>query len=294
MLNITEPNQEVISFRNRLEPGTPYAIKRSKTRYSTSDVSSLSTTGSLVDLENPLIDPSYNVRGNYTAYVTNTLVSIIQIKKALKNHPSFKSEIEQVENTDLNQSQNKKLLVLDLDETLVHADFEGIFLNHDVVLSFNSDGSTYTVGVFLRPGLHDFLQILKEKFDICIYTASSPVYADAIIDYLDPDKKIITKRLYRDDCININGTLFIKDISLLSKDYQMKDIVIVDNSLYSFMNHISNGILINSFYYDKSDLELYSVMNYLIDHVAKNDDVRDVNDQFFNFKQIMEEIEKEL
>lgn len=245
-------------------------------------------------MENPLIDPSYNVRGNYTAYVTNTLVSIIQIKKALRNHPSFKTEIEQIENTDVNQSQNKKLLVLDLDETLVHADFEGIFLNHDVVLSFSSEGSTYTVGVFLRPGLHDFLQILKEKFDICIYTASSPAYADAIIDYLDPDKKIITRRLYRDDCININGTLFIKDISLLSKEYQMKDIVIVDNSLYSFMNHISNGILINSFYYDKSDLELYSVMNYLIDHVAKNDDVRDVNDQFFNFKQIMEEIEKEL
>ena len=74
----------------------------------------------------------------------------------------------------------------------------------------------------------------------------------------------------------------------------MKDIVIVDNSMYSFMNNISNGILINSFYYNKSDLELYSVMNYLIDLVAKADDVREVNASTFNFTQIMEEIEKEI
>ena len=74
----------------------------------------------------------------------------------------------------------------------------------------------------------------------------------------------------------------------------MKDIVIVDNSMYSFMNNLSNGVLINSFYYNKSDLELYSVMNYLIDLVAKTDDVREVNASTFNFTQIMEEIEKEI
>ena len=202
----------------------------------------------------------------------------------------FKSEQELEEQIP----SSKKLLVLDLDETLVHADFEGIFLNYDTVISFTCDGCSHSVGVFLRPGVNDFLQILKEQFDICIYTASSSQYADAVIDYLDPEKKIVTKRLYRDDCINIGNKLFIKDLSIFAKEYIMKDIVIVDNSMYSFMNNLSNGILISSFYYNKSDLELYSVMNYLIDLVAKTDDVREVNASTFNFTQIMEEIEKEI
>ena len=53
---------------------------------------------------------------------------------------------------------------------------------------------------------------------------------------------------YRKNCININGQIYIKDLSIFDN---LEKIVIVDNSLYSFMFRLSDGILINSFYDDK-------------------------------------------
>ena len=58
---------------------------------------------------------------------------------------------------------------------------------------------------------------------------------------------------YRENCININGQLYIKDLSIINN---LNTSVIVDNSLYSFMFRLSDGILINSFYDDKLDIEL--------------------------------------
>ena len=116
-------------------------------------------------------------------------------------------------------------------------------------------------------------------------------YCNAIINIIDPDKNIFKDILFRNDCININNQIFIKDISIFDK---IENVIIVDNSLYSFMNQISNGILINSFYGDKSDMELLNVMNYLIGFLSTAEDVRKINEHFFNFKSIMKEIEKNL
>jgi hypothetical protein len=60
--------------------------------------------------------------------------------------------------------------------------------------------------------------------------------------------------------------------------------------MYSFTNQLSNGILINSFYYDKNDSDLYSVMGYLLTYIAPADDVRKINEMFFNFNEILKQL----
>ena len=245
---------------------------------------------------NHIVDSSFNYAGNYENYVTNVLTSIIKLKNEIKDKENTEKK-EEINNEilknkikNLLNNSNKQILLLDLDETLIHADFEGIFKNlnnYDTIINFNDNKSNYSIGIFLRPGIYDFLNILKEKFDIFIYTASTKEYADSIIKFLDPQNQIFKMTFYRENCININGQIFIKDLSLFEN---LDKIVIVDNSLYSFMEHLSNGILINSFYGDKSDIELYSVLNYLISFVCNCDDIRQMNEQFFNFKGIMNEI----
>ena len=86
---------------------------------------------------------------------------------------------------------------------------------------------------------------------------------------------------YRENCININGQLYIKDLSIINN---LNTSVIVDNSLYSFMFRLSDGILINSFYDDKLDIELNYSLNYLISFVSNYDNIRTLNEQFFIFK----------
>ena len=60
--------------------------------------------------------------------------------------------------------------------------------------------------------------------------------------------------------------------------------------MYSFAAQLSNGILINSFYNDKNDTELYNVMAYLINYILPEEDIRKVNEQFFNFQQIKNDL----
>ena len=60
--------------------------------------------------------------------------------------------------------------------------------------------------------------------------------------------------------------------------------------MYSFAPQLNNGVLINSFIYDKDDNELSNVLSYLLNYILPAEDVRKVNEQFFGFKKIVDEM----
>ena len=53
------------------------------------------------------------------------------------------------------------------------------------------------------------------------------------------------------------------------RNRQLKDIILVDNAVYSFGFQLSNGIPILPFYYDKEDRELVQLVTYLRNHLIK-------------------------
>ena len=108
---------------------------------------------------------------------------------------------------------------------------------------------------------------------------------------MDPENKLIKFRLYRNNCINFNDWFTVKDLRIFN-NVDLKKIVLLDNSMYSFASQINNGILINTFINDKSDNELYNALEYLIKYIYPAEDIRDVNERFFSFQQIMNDIIK--
>jgi Dullard-like phosphatase family protein len=243
------------------------------------------------------LESSLNYSGNYRTYVSLSLEGIVTLSQLNYNialqDPSLKKNFPSTQIERCLHSSTKKLLLLDLDETLIHADFDGEYpsKSYDAVISFmGKKGEKCSVGVFIRNGLSFFLENVSKEFEIGIFTASTQEYADAVIKYIDPDNKYFKFKLYRDACVSACG-VNIKDLSLISSDdNDMKRIVLVDNSLYSFANQIRNGVLINSFYNDKNDYDLLNVMNYLLNYLVKADDVREVNEQVFNFEDIMNQL----
>lgn len=229
-----------------------------------------------------VVESSYNYQGNYQNYITRVVRSLSPILEI-----DFEKHVQQ-RWTLLPEYNKKKTLILDLDETLIHADFDGKFKNHDHTIYFVYEGEEIAVDIFVRPGAHEFLTRLSELFEIFIFTASKKEYADACIDFLDPEAKLIKHRFYRDSCIPVNNKVYVKDLGIFLNRKQ-ENIILVDNSFYSFCNQPKNGVLINSFYDDQNDCELQNLLNYLENYLLHAPDVRVINEQIFNFAKLIDQ-----
>lgn len=118
-------------------------------------------------------------------------------------------------------------------------------------------------------------KIKEYKYDIICYTASIKQYADEVLDYIEGDERFFSRRLYRNNCIKTqmgDESCWVKDLRIFNK-VDLKDVVIVDNSILSFANHLDNGIPILPYYDNKNDRELEILTNYL-KHLASTIDLR--------------------
>jgi carboxy-terminal domain RNA polymerase II polypeptide A small phosphatase len=84
------------------------------------------------------------------------------------------------------KDRTKKTLILDLDETLVHSQFEK-HPSPDIVLPVIFEGKQNHIYIKVRPGAIDFLRKINKFFEVVIFTASVANYADPLIDILDVD-----------------------------------------------------------------------------------------------------------
>ena len=158
------------------------------------------------------------------------------------------------------KTSNKKTLVLDLDETLVHSQFLEFSSPSDIIIKIEIEKEIYDIHVLVRPGVKEFLENMEKYYEIVIFTASISKYADILLNIIDP-KGLCPFRLFREHCTLINNT-FVKDLKKLGRD--LKDIIIVDNSPLSYSFHPENGLPILSWFDDKKDKELYNITPLLI------------------------------
>ncbi|GBE59248.1 Dullard-like phosphatase domain containing protein [Babesia ovata] len=155
-------------------------------------------------------------------------------------------------------SLQKKTLVLDLDETLVHSSFDDKG-GHDVTLSLQGESKNRHVYVNLRPFAREFVSAVTRMFEVVIFTAATPDYANPVIDLVDCERRI-RGRFFRDYCTHWNGC-YIKDLDIFDRD--LKDIVIIDNTPVSYYLQPNNAIPISSWHDNRNDRELVQLLPFL-------------------------------
>ena len=192
----------------------------------------------------------------------------------------------------------KKIALFDLDETLVHCtgDIKIQKDKYQHAINIQLPGKqAVQVGINLRPYWKQTINLIKKNYYVVIYTASHQAYADAVLDFMDPKKKFFKYRLYRNNCslVDVDGAKFyVKDLDIFNEYYDLKDIIIVDNSVLSFAYHLHNGVPIVPYYDEDKDGSLYVVGLYLM-HIFNEDDLREANKKQINLDSFMEEAKKQ-
>ncbi|CAG8435029.1 7265_t:CDS:2 [Diversispora eburnea] len=151
-----------------------------------------------------------------------------------------------------------KTLILDLDETLVHSTSRGARTDaHMIEVMVDNHACLYYM--HKRPHVDHFLKKVSEWYKVIIFTASMPEYADPVIDLLDPNRNLISRRLFH--------------LTIVEPD--LSRVCIVDNSPISYAMHQENGIPIEGWINDPFDEALLDLLPFL-DALRFTEDVRSI------------------
>lgn len=216
----------------------------------------------------------------FKAHFNQTIQSLMFFKNLQLKGYSYNGKIINLGPKD----KDKKTLVFDLDETLIHCNADQNS-HADVRLPVTfPNGDTIMAGINIRPFARETLVELSKHFEIVVFTASHSCYANPVVDFLDTEK-VVKARLFRENCSQITDGLYTKDLSVFG-DRALKDIILVDNAAYSFVMQLGNGIPIIPFYDDKSDRELIKLRNFILALVNVND-VREQISQHFKWQNFL-------
>ena len=179
-----------------------------------------------------------------------------------KNNSSLKNNPTEValssKKYNINKSQ-KKALVLDLDETLIHSSLTPFPNRTNIVLQIDLGPENYTIYSIKRPFVEEFLNEMSLYYDIFLFTASLEQYSKPLLKFID--KNQVIKHVYNREYCKYYEGYFFKDLGILYRDY--KDLIIIDNNPVSYLFNKENGIPIKSWFDDPNDSELIKLIPFM-------------------------------
>ena len=250
--------------------------------------------------QNPEIEPFTNTEikkdsntTDYKEYTFNCLELILDLEKEKKEIITSKINFNFT-------TKKKKIALFDIDETLIHCTgnvkTKGNVPHQKEIYISLPNNQKVKVGINIRPYWKEALDMIIDKYNIVAFTASHQAYADSVLESIDPENKYFKYRLYRNNCALkiFNGNkLYIKDLDILKDNYNLKDVVIIDNSVLSFAYHLNNGIPIVP-YYDRKDDEYLILIAIYLSKIAECYDLREKNKQIYNLEGMKQEIADDL
>ena len=105
--------------------------------------------------------------------------------------------------------------------------------------------------VYERRGLREFLKEVSQLYDVWLFTAACKEYADAILEKIDPEKTLFSKRLYRENCVIDENAGLLKDLGAID-GLSLQDTVLVYDDARHLEHNFKNTISISRFRSDMS------------------------------------------
>lgn len=148
-------------------------------------------------------------------------------------------------------------------------------------------GKILKAGFNIRPYIKQLLTDVNKYYEVVVFTASHKWYADVILDHIDPKGVFFQHRLYRESCIKTTDNVYVKDLRVIN-NVDARDMLLVDNAVYSFGLQLGNGIPITPFKEEKDDKEFLFLKRFLFD-IRNYEDLRDPINAAFSLDKLIQE-----
>ena len=163
------------------------------------------------------------------------------------------------------------LLILDLDETLLHAT-EGL-------LGRFPDLQVGNYSVYLRPHVQEFLHQVGQWYGLAVWTSATRDYAGPLVAQLFPDQSLLQFVWTRDRCTRVynpdnHQRYWVKDLKKVRrKGYGLERVVALDDSPEKLERHYGNWVPIAPYFGDPEDTELLDLLPFLA-YLSQQENVR--------------------
>jgi TFIIF-interacting CTD phosphatase-like protein len=164
-----------------------------------------------------------------------------------------------------------KLLVLDLDDTLLYAT--------DQRLSIPEAFKVGPYYAYLRPHLRPFLEFCSARFDLAIWTASSADYANGVATQLFGSLDRLRFLWSRERCTSRHDRdtsehYWVKDLKKIRRNgYTLDQVIVVDDTAKKHERNYGNLVRVRPFEGQLDDDELVHLAAFL-ETLVGVDDVR--------------------
>jgi len=156
---------------------------------------------------------------------------------------------------------SRQLLILDLDETLIHAVEQPLNRREDFIV-----GPYY---VYRRPHVDAFIREVNRHFDLAVWTSSTAGYADLVVEALFPESVELKFVWDRKRCVTVENLEtqtrhWVKDLKKVKRlGYPLDRILVIDDTPQKLARHESNLIPVLPFEGSSDDEELLHMLRYL-------------------------------
>lgn len=174
-----------------------------------------------------------------------------------------------------------KLLILDLDETLIHATD-----NPSSAPKREPDFRVGPYAVYRRPGLEDFLLKVRAHFHLAVWTSSTKLYAQGVVDNIFPPDVDLHFVWSRERCTRkldpeLHEYEWAKNLSKLKRrGYTLEQVIMVDDTPAKLAQHYGNLVRAHPFMGDLADTELEKLGRYLLTLVDEPN-IRSIEKRFW-------------
>jgi len=193
----------------------------------------------------------------------------------------------------------KKLLILDIDGTLIFAEEKAKLIHMQVKQHYHFELDGGSILVWKRPDIDEFLEWCFEHYDVGVWSASGSEYVHSVLTHIIADHlrskvkfiwtSIRCTRKYQQQSLDISMPITIKRLKKLWRrkksgsynpdsvgSYNRRNTLIVDDTPTTYQKNYGNAIPITSYTGSLRDSELKRVKR-LLELLISSDDVRTVN-----------------